>query len=47
VQVAGLSRLRFEDVMMTNGVRLAARRCAGKLEQNGRDVTADVVVNPP
>lgn len=46
VQVSGLTRLRFVDGMTSHGVLLPAQANKARLEQNGVDVTAEVVVNP-
>lgn len=46
VQVSGISQLQFTDGMTSNGVLLPAQTDKSRLEQNGADVTSQVVVNP-
>ncbi len=46
VQVAGLTQLRFVTGSNSHGVIFPAQNDKGKLEQDGADVTTQVVVNP-
>jgi hypothetical protein len=46
VQVSGLSQLRFVTGSNSHGAIFPAQNNKGKLEQNGADVTSQVVVNP-
>lgn len=46
VQVSGLTQLRFVDGMTSHGNLLPAQSDRSRLEENGADVTASVVVNP-
>ncbi len=46
VQVSGLSQLKFVLGSTSHGALLAAKQNQGRLEQDGVDVTAQVVVNP-
>jgi hypothetical protein len=46
VQVSGISQLKFVAGAKSDGTALAAQTNKAKLEQNGVDVTATVVVNP-
>jgi hypothetical protein len=46
VQVSGISQLKFVAGTKSDGTALAAQTNKAKLEQNGVDVTATVVVNP-
>lgn len=47
VQVGGLTQLRFTAGCDSHGLTLAAQQNRATLMQNGLDVTAQVVVNPP
>lgn len=46
VQVGGLSQLRFTAGSNSHGTALSAQANQSRLEQNGTDVTTQVVVNP-
>jgi hypothetical protein len=46
VQVSGLTQLQFVAGMTSQGQSLPALANRGRLEQNGRDITGQVVVNP-
>ena len=46
VQVSGLTRLVFVNGSNSGGTIFPAQMCQGRLEQNGADVTAQIVVNP-
>jgi cyclophilin family peptidyl-prolyl cis-trans isomerase len=46
VQVSGISRLVFQAGSTSGGSVLPAQNNRGRLEQNGTDVTAQIVVNP-
>lgn len=46
VQVSGLTQLRFVAGTTSHGGALAAKANQARLEQNGTDVTATIVVNP-
>ncbi len=46
VQVSGLTSLQFVAGMTSQGQNLPALANRGRLEQNGRDITGMVVVNP-
>jgi uncharacterized delta-60 repeat protein len=46
VQVSGIAQLKFTDGMTSGGALLPAQADQSRLEQNGADVTAQVVVNP-
>jgi hypothetical protein len=46
VQVSGVSQLRFTDGKTSHGVLQPAQTNQARLEQNGADVTGQVVVNP-
>jgi outer membrane protein assembly factor BamB/subtilisin family serine protease len=46
IQVSGITRLKFVDGSTSHGVILPAQVNRGRLEQNGVDVTADIVVGP-
>ncbi len=46
VQVSGLTQLRFVAGTNSHGTTIAAKANRARLEQNGGDVTAQVVVNP-
>lgn len=46
VQVNGIDQLRFVDGTTSHGVLLSAQWDRSRLEQNGIDVTAQIVVNP-
>jgi hypothetical protein len=46
VQVSGLTQLKFAAGTNSHNVPQAAKQNAARLEQNGLDVTAQVVVNP-
>jgi len=46
VQVSGLSRLVFAAGSSSHGTLFPAQQNRGRLEQNGADVTSQVVQNP-
>ncbi|ACB73928.1 Ig-like domain-containing protein [Opitutus terrae] len=46
VQVSGIAQLKFVDGTTSHGVLLSAQRDRSRLEEDGVDVTAQVVVNP-
>lgn len=46
VQVSGVSRLRFVNGGNSHGVEVAAQTNKARLEQNGIDITAQIVVSP-
>jgi hypothetical protein len=46
VQVSGISQLRFVDGMTSQGVPLPAQPNAARYEQDGVDLTTQIVVNP-
>ncbi len=46
VQVAGLSQLKFTAGITSHGGSLSAKTNLGRLERDGVDVTAQIVVNP-
>lgn len=46
VQVGGISELKFAAGSTSHGTIFAAQNNQGKLEQNGADVTSQIVVNP-
>lgn len=46
VQVSGVSRLEFVDGMTSRGTLLPAQIDQSRLEENGIDVTTQIVVNP-
>jgi len=46
VQVSGLTQLKFTDGSDSSGKVLSARTNQAVLQQNGQDVTAQIVVNP-
>lgn len=46
VQVSGVSRLEFVDGMTSRGTLLPAQIDQSRLEENGVDVTVQIVVNP-
>ncbi|HVS52534.1 MAG TPA: matrixin family metalloprotease [Opitutaceae bacterium] len=47
VQVSGITQLQFTEGMKSSGTVLPAQPNHGRLEQNGTDVTAQVVSPPP
>jgi uncharacterized delta-60 repeat protein len=46
IAVSGVTRLQFTAGADSQGRSLAAKACAGRLEEDGVDVTAKIVVNP-
>ncbi len=46
VEVSGITRLRFVDGSNSHGTLILARPNQARLEENGVDVTATIVVNP-
>jgi M6 family metalloprotease-like protein len=46
IQVSGLAQLKFGDGSSSHGNLLPAQANKGRLEQNGTDITTQVVVNP-
>ncbi|HYP16756.1 MAG TPA: hypothetical protein VEQ65_06050, partial [Opitutus sp.] len=46
VRVSGISQLKFTAGATSHNLPLAAQPNQGKLEQNGQDITAQIVVNP-
>jgi len=46
VQVSGITQLHFRDGSSSHGTLFSARTNQGQLEQNGVNVTAQIVVNP-
>ncbi|MEO5957820.1 MAG: hypothetical protein ABIR80_01770, partial [Opitutaceae bacterium] len=46
VQVSGLTQLKLTAGINSHGVDQAAKQNAGRLEQNGANVTTSVVLNP-
>jgi len=46
IQVSGIVQLKFTDGTTSQGTLLPAQKNQGRLEQNGTDVTAQIVVNP-
>jgi hypothetical protein len=46
VQVSGVGQLRFVAGTTSHNDLLPAQTNKGRLEQNGADVTAQIVVNP-
>ncbi|HWA88213.1 MAG TPA: protease pro-enzyme activation domain-containing protein [Opitutus sp.] len=47
VQVSGFTQLKFADGSDSGGTLIPAKRNQAMLEQDGRDVTDQIVVNPP
>ena len=47
VQVSGVAQLKFTPGSNSHGVGFNAQTNRARLEQNGADVTAQIVVNPP
>lgn len=46
VQVSGITQLRFTAGSSSHGTLFSAKNNRARLEQNGTDVTAQIVVNP-
>lgn len=46
IKVAGVSQVKFVDGMTSHGVALPAQQNRARFDQNGVDVTAQIVVNP-
>jgi hypothetical protein len=46
IQVSGIARLQFTGGTSSHGATIAAQRNAGRFEQNGVDVTAQIVSGP-
>lgn len=46
VRISGINRLRFVDGRTSHGGVLRAQSNHARLEENGRDITAQIVVNP-